>query len=616
MSLALVRKELREHGPILLVSGLLSMVSLIGFVVMGEETGGRFSGLRSFLLAMGTLNALVAANRLLVREYAGRTQLFLEVLPISRARVFATKWSLGALWLALLTTAAWASVLRYQRKTEVIAIADALPVLYAALLFSLAVWAFAAMAGMLGRHRYTVWIAAFLTLAIASQAGNLAADEIPLLALLGDRVAMARGPAALRDVAWAVGLTVAFAAAAASLALVGSGAIASALARRMTARERVFMLVSALVALFVYSVVEGERHKPPFEVSDATYVQGEHARIGVMATEDLSGDQMLALCRSIAHDVDAAIEALGLVLIGPDGPLRPAIYVTPQQGLDKRLVERAALDKHEGIVLRAAPDVVQSTLRAQVLHELIGDASIDRAGREDRHVLLDGFAERLVHQGDAAARELSWLMLAAIDRPVDAARLTRWNESMEQLGECSANALAFATADVLARQLGEARYVALLKTLFARPHTDVRVLLETAPRTQLERAGTSWEKLAAGVEAERQRLRGARAAELATMPKRSAWIDAQRTPARGVTVQAHVRGAFAYRVLYASLGPWTSMAGPLARLDVRGAHDADIVHGTVPISLPKGARLFVAIDLEDPTLQCPVRLRATRLEMP
>jgi hypothetical protein len=617
MSWALVQKELREHGPILLVSGLLSMMSLLGFVVMGEESGGRFSALRGFSMSIGLLNALIAANRLLVREYAGRTQLFLEVLPIGRTRVFVTKWLLGALWVQLLIAAAWASVLRYQRRSEVIATIDALNVLLAVSVFALTAWAFAAMAGMLGRHRYTVWVAMLFTLGVAVDAGNLSPEDIPVLNLLSDRVAMARGAAPMPDLLWAAGLALAFSIAAAALALIGSGAIASTLARRMTARERVFLLASVLVAGFVYSVVEGKRRKPAFEVADATYVQGRHARIGVMATEDVTGEQMLALCRLIAADVDAAIEALGLALYGPSGAkIQPAIYVMPQQGLDKRLIERASLSGHDGIVLRAAPDVPAPVLRAEVLHQLIGDASLNRAAREDRHVLLDGYAERVALRDDVAGRELSWLRFASIDRPLDARGLVRWEETMEQLGQCAANALSFAVVDALEAELGAARSKVLLRSLFGRPHDDARVLLEAEPSEQLDRAGTSWGSIASRLEAQRKALRVQRATELAIIPERSARLEATRSPTRGVTVRAHVRGAVAYRVLYAPLGPWTVLPTPLARLDVRGAHDAQTVSSTVPVSLPRGSRLFTAVEVDDPTLQCPQRLLARRLVLP
>lgn len=618
MSWALVRKELREHGPVLLAAALLSGLALVGVMLTTDKSGGgRFTALTIFAPSMGALGALIAANRLFVREYAGRTQLFLEVLPVSRTRVFVTKWLLGALWTAGLLAAAWASVLNHQREREVIALADALPVLGAVVLFGIAVWSFAALAGMLGGLRYMAWIAAALGLGLAINAGQLSEDELPVFALLSDRVTMARGAADPRDIAVALGLSALFTAGAAALALIGSGAIASALARRMTTRERVFLLVSALVIAFVYSVIEGKRKKPAFELADATLVEGKHARIGLMATKDLGREQMLALCRKIAHDVDIAVEALGLSWLGARGePIQPTVYVLPQQGLDKRLVERASLGLQDGIVLRAAPSVDEAVLRARVLHELISDASDQRASREDRHLLLDGFAEWLVLRGDPAERALSGLRFASIARPIAPVQLERWEESMEQLGPCTANALAFASADAVASALGEEGFFRLLRALFARQPADVRVLFEEPPSAQLARAGVPWRTIAARVEAERERLREERALELAAIPERTARIEVQRSPKRGVSVQGRVQGATAFRLLYSPLGPWTRMPASLARLDVRGADAAPEVSGTVPISLTKGSRVFAAIEVDESLLQCSRRLRAVRLVLP
>jgi len=531
-------------------------------------------------------------------------------LPIGRARVFATKWLLGALWMVLLVTWAWASTLRYGQKTEVIPFSEALDVLVAVIVFALTAWSFAAMAGMLGRHRYTVWIALLFTIGAAADVGQLSPDDMPVFRLLGDRTAMARGSASTADLLWALAIALTCVLAAAALALIGSGAMASALARRMTARERVFTLVAALVAGFVYVAIEGKRQKPPFDVVDATYVQGKHARIGVMATADMASEQLLSLSSRIAADVDRVLELVGV----PTN--KPAIFVMPQQGIDRSVVERASLSGHEGIVLRASPEVPHAKLRAQVVHELVIDYTLRRALREDRHVFLDGLAAYQSSRDDAAARELDWLRFAHLTTPIDERMLTRWEETSERLGTCSADALSFAVIETLWGQLGQPKLNALLRALFTRPPDDARVLFDASPAEQLARVGLSWAELARRVEARRQSERAARASTLASIASPTGRITATRTKDRGVKVEAEVEGAIAYRVLYTALGAWTRLAHPLSRLDVRGAQDATAVTAVVPVSEPRGSRLFAAIELDDPVLLCPVRIHAERLVMP
>ena len=116
MSLPLLRKEAREHGPVLAATAVIGLVALFTILGVAEDAGGRFVGLARFLLTLGPLIALVLANRLLVREYTGRTQFFLETLPIGRARVFATKWLLGCGLMLLTAWFAWAVALRSARR--------------------------------------------------------------------------------------------------------------------------------------------------------------------------------------------------------------------------------------------------------------------------------------------------------------------------------------------------------------------------------------------------------------------------------------------------------------------------------------------------------------------
>jgi ABC-type transport system involved in multi-copper enzyme maturation permease subunit len=178
MSLPLLRKEAREHGAVFVATAAIGAVALFAVLNVAANTGGRFVGLARFLLTIGPLLAFVLANRLLVREYTGRTQFFLETLPIGRARAFATKWLLGCGLMLLATGLAWVVTLRFARRTEVLASDAAIGVLWCAAAFSVAVWSFAALAGMLGRYRYIAWGAAA---AVALLAVDVAG--VPLLGL-------------------------------------------------------------------------------------------------------------------------------------------------------------------------------------------------------------------------------------------------------------------------------------------------------------------------------------------------------------------------------------------------------------------------------------------------
>ena len=130
MSLALIRKELREHGWVFGAVVAFEALTLAIQLSTAGDAGGRFAALVRFAAVL-SLSALVASNRLFAREYGGKTQLFLEILPITRARVLITKWLVGATFQCGLMFTAWLVTLQFMRRTEVITWSDALRALLA-----------------------------------------------------------------------------------------------------------------------------------------------------------------------------------------------------------------------------------------------------------------------------------------------------------------------------------------------------------------------------------------------------------------------------------------------------------------------------------------------------
>jgi hypothetical protein len=601
MSLALIRKELREHGVVVLVALAFGAIAYAGGLVQADKHGGRFFAFTRYAGAFGSLNALVLANRLFAREYAGRTQLFLETLPLSRTRVFVTKWLLGFGVVAIATFAAWLAALLLAQRREVIDVRAALDVLACGGLFALAMWAWSAMAGMLGRYRFVAWFAAFLLAFIADTVAGIKLADLPVIRLLGEDVAMARAMPSTQELLQAAALVVVSSAAAAALALVGSGAIASTLAQRMTARERAFIWVSFIAALVVASTLKHKPTNPPFTLRYAEHVDGA-ASVSVLPIPELTSDAAHALAARIAADVRALRDALAL-------PKPPPIAIIPQRGLDPTVIQRAQLDDSDGIVLRVAPDAPQAALRAHVLHAVLVAATHGRAVREDRHVLLDGISNYLVLEAEARERERYLLRAAAIPSPVDAATLVRWDETSERLGNCLSGALAFVVVDGLAEQLGRSRLVSLMRELFHEPHDDVRVLLEPTPSQRLSEVG-SWPALAARTDTLLRATRLKNAAVLARRPQVRARFITSASPTRGRKVEAELFGVDSYWVGYTLLGPWTKQTDQLSRIDARSPR---IV---LPLSPPHGSSLLAAIELDDAVLECPVRVLAQRLRLP
>jgi ABC-type transport system involved in multi-copper enzyme maturation permease subunit len=601
MSLPLLRKEAREHGPVLAATAVIGLVALFTILGVAEDAGGRFVGLARFLLTMGPLIALVLANRLLVREYTGRTQFFLETLPIGRGRVFATKWLLGCALMLLMASFAWAVALRSARRAEVLAFSDAFGVLESAAAFSVAVWSFAALAGMLGRYRYLAWGAVAIAALIAVNVAGIPFFYLPVIRLLGQDVQMATAIPETSAFVYALVFAALCAGGATALALVGAGSMASTLAQRMTARERAFALVALIAVGTISTTLEPKPVQPPFEITRGERYEGRWTRVGVLPSGALDAGAARDLARAIADDSDELIDALEL-------RMHPPVFVLAQQGLDRHVMQRAALSAADGIVLKVAPNAPTENVRMLVAHSLVADATLGRAMKDDRHVLLDGLATYWPLRDDAAARERWWLRAAAIAEPQPTDYLTAWAETSERLGECESLALAFSVFDTLAQRLGHDAALAQMKEIFAEPDDDVRVLFERRPAKSLAAAGVELGWLESAATAARAQARERHAAELARRLVLSAAVDWRNTAGRGIEIETTLSGAERYAAYYRVLAPWTTDAGDMPRLDVLGSS------AVLPLSPSTDDRVLAVIEVDDEILDCPVRVLAERLE--
>jgi hypothetical protein len=601
MSLPLLRKELREHGWVLVAAGAIAALALAALLRTAADTGGRFTGFARFLLTIAPLLALVLANRLLVREYAGRTQMFLETLPLGRGRAFATKWLLGCGLMLLAAAVAWVATLWFAQRREVLAASDAVGALASAATVSVTLWSFASLAGMLGRYRYLAWGALAAVVAVAVNVTGVPWLDLPVLRLLGQDVQMATGVPEPSAFVQALTIAAACAAGAAALALVGSGAMASTLAQRMTARERAFVLVALIGVLTVSYTLEPKPIRPPFEITQGERVDGRFARVGVLSTPAFDSGPAQRLARTIADDVDAFVAALDL-------RVRNSIFVLPQQGLDRHVMQRAALGAEDGIVLKVAPDAPLPNVRMLVLHSLLGDATLGRGLKEDRHALLDGLSAYWVLRDDDVERERWWLRAAAVEEPLPAGYLTAWAQTSERFGECQSLALAFGAFDTLVERLGRDAALATMREIFSAPNDDMRALFERRPAAILATAGVDWTWLERAAAEGRERARERHAAALAQRPARTASVDWRSETGRGISIETTVTGAARHAAYYATLYPWTADVGEMPRFDVLGSS------GVLPFSPSQSARVLTVIEVDDDVLDCPVRLLAERLE--
>ena len=284
MSGALLRKEWREHRGSWLLLNIL-FVLLLFLLLLSEaqyaEKGSLFELLRVPSVLLSTAGALFVAHRLVVREYGQRTQLFLEALPLSRARILVTKLVLGAavllLPLAVSLLLLWERARTHEEVTSrfvlLLTLRTGTPVLLG--------WSFFALAGLLGRYRNPLFI--LLTIA-AFAADHLTAFDLSKwgpFALLGTDFAFERHriPWGTLGPCWA--LMAGAVALCFVLVLHGDGTLAELLSQRMSHREKVFIACVFIGLFTVISVMGEEKQRQPFALHDAEQVRVKKSAIQV-----------------------------------------------------------------------------------------------------------------------------------------------------------------------------------------------------------------------------------------------------------------------------------------------------------------------------------------------
>jgi hypothetical protein len=598
-------KELREHGWVFFSLFVLFGLGLAVSLNRGDEEGGRFSALKDFLLTHGLVAALVAGNRLVVREYTGKTQLFLEVLPISRLQVALTKWLFGWGWVLLAGVSAWAATWWWQARTVPVPFSDALHALVPTLLWLSAFWSICFIAGLLGRYRLLFWVVLGLLLYALDTVGQAQVMETPPFHIVSETLAVANAWPATVDVIACLTITGLGLSLGLLLATAGEGSIAVTLSGRMTSRERILSFSVVLVGFLLFGVLTKHRERPAFALESVTPKDSPVGPIGVLPGDGVSDEAAQALVESVAVDVVSFVQAMQY-------PKLAGVYVVSQRGLDPDVMLRVSLGAKDGIVFRANiadPRFDFVNLRYRILHSIVSDVTASRGLEEDRHWLLDGFASYWAVRGDADARALLRKRAAASPLALTVESVRRWNETFERAGDCFGMGISFTLVDALVDELGEAQVIELARRTFVKPHRDLRdALFEAKLEALLAEKKVAFEALVARADAARRNAGGSLGyqGQLELVPHGGRQTRVKFTLTKNGVPLTRWRG------LTASTGPWQQGIGDVeaSRVDARAGE------AMAASTFSSGERLFAAIEVDDPGLKCSARVMQSWLVLP
>lgn len=626
----LFAKELRQHGPALLgISALLALAFSMGRSLMAREARvlSSLEVVASFALGPLVAAALYLGHRLVVAEHYGRTQRFVEALPVRRGHLALVKAVFGLLWLEL--WAGFALLLGVAGATTEPIGGRFLAILGARVgLFTFALWGLVFLLGFFGRlrlalggalvalvlllDRTTAWrMSEFGPLALVSRATfAFERQHFPALALVQSA---AVGAVAL-GLAWA-------------LARVREGGIVEALARPLSPRELSALVVVGFGAITALSALDREPAPPPFAFTGDRVLREGPVEIGYL--EDELRPAAAELMARLSPTVQAFSTALGISL--------PPVRVVHGPEVPAELPRLVRNHPTEGPVLRAnltaSGPGARSRVIALALHSLIWARSRGRAGIESKHWLLDGFTFHFADYPQPAPAPraldltLSRALVAAELLPFDERLLGEYEHTEERLGDDLCGALAASGWRILEAKIGRERLLALARAALTRAGTgDVRDYLfeRRHPTPQLfeEATGLPYRIFLADWAQELYRLRvdPAASALLGALPRGRFSVAAD--PTRGVGVEAKLARPLAAdltcAVRHVRLPPHDLPVTPdeLEELKFLWPRREGEQSRYVSSQYGRGERAFVALDCELPAIGCWARLAQERVTVP
>ncbi len=643
---ALAGKELRQHGVagLVLLAGLAAgyLLSLVD-ALAGAETVSLMQAHARFLVFL-TLGALVLGNRLVVREYYHRTQLFVEALPLARWEMVALKYSFG---LGLLLAAAGASL----AATTALALArEAIDGRFVAIVgvrsaaYVVCVWSFFFAMGFVGRLRIAIYAAVILALSLVD---GMTAFEIqrfgPIAVVDANTLPFEREILPLRAVLETLALGAGLTALAFSLALIHEGSVAEALARRMSQREKAVLGTLFVALLFALYFIDERRDKPPYDFAGDEVLASETLPLEVLyLLPELQGDAEVLLGH-LEDTFETLVRELGW-----EHP--PAVRVAYGPSLDPGIYDRAELAENDGILVRAnfrvTPSWDRDDFSAYLVGLILDEATAGRSQFEPKAWLRDAFAlwwSRRGHDddadnaGDAFDLEQACgddaVLLGALwtagREPLTEDALAAWLRYRERHGEDLAAAVALSGLLMLEHSHGRDAVLSLAHEVFARrPAEDARELIYEwrHPMAAVFEQAVSlgWSEFVSRWNAGLERLGDAPACRRALddLPQGSASIDvnegdgAVRDIVYGFRFARPLPPGTLVTLLHRRLGAFddTLERRDLRRVEKLWPDAAREASWRLPGLYGRGSRAFLALEVES-GLGFALRLHAERREL-
>jgi hypothetical protein len=501
--LILTAKDLSQHKITFIFLPLFISI-IFGLQMLGTTINPRSMGFLasegSFLLFFIPLSAIILGNRLIVKEYHGRTQLFIESLPISRVEMVLVKYFIGLAFLLFINIFTLLIASGLSHRSDPVSGRFLLILLSRSSMFCYFVWSFLFAMGFTGRFRIPIYILlAFLLIVVQTTSELNITREGPLALIMSD-FPFERHSYPLRQLFQTFLLGSGWFALAIFLSLINEGSIAENLAKPMTQREKAVIGIIFIGFMVSLMLLESKRVKEPYRFTSNAVITSKTEPIEILYVDDNIKPDAMVLIKHLETKISALRNSLGLHKI-------PPIKIAYLDSLDRNKFETAKLTSNDGVLVRANYRDIDSW-RIDEFTLYLTKAILDNVTRyrtrfAPKQWLHDGFSCWWAYGGFTMDSEIhKSLMLRSMyilnKQELTAQVIKEWPVFRERFGEPAAEALAYSGLAYLQSIKGNEAVINLVKPTLGRQipndsRETVYEMFHPMPVIFKEATGEDWE---------------------------------------------------------------------------------------------------------------------------
>ena len=634
---ALLYKEWLHHRIIFIILSVFLFFSL-GILIINALNAARSLSVieagRNFLTFFIPLSAIFLGNRIVVKEYLGRTQLFIEALPIPRTAMVLLKYFIGffLLLMASLLTITIVSLLAL--KSEPVGFRFLGILLLRATMFVYFIWGFFFCMGFIGRFRIPIYITMIICISVISSTTEFEFSRFGPVALIHpDTFSFERDTFPVTELLQTFYLGFACFVLSLSLALLKEGSVAESLARKMTQKEKVTVCVLILGLILALDILELKKKKAPYQFSSNKVVASAIEPVEILYIQtDVEED-----ARVLLKHLEKVISGLKKSLVLKN---MPPIRIAYRQTLDRQTFETAVLNDTDGILVRANFKDIETfeikSFTAYMIRSVLDQTTIKRSRFESKRWFHDGFSSWYAEYTSNLNQEINEkLLLRSIfvtsKDTLSANAIKKWTLFREKHGEALAVSLAYTGIAYLHEIKGKETVLNLARTVLGRtPPKDFRETVYELNHPMAEvfqtATGEPWDDFLSGwndwlikkaTEEKRKR-------KINSLQNAKSFVRMENKNGNvsnifyRIDFNHHVKTKIVCVLLHKKLPPFDAEIDKELLMREEYIHDPALESEEKNLSgrYNSGERIFLALEYESDPLGCPVRIYTKRINLP